>query len=279
MLSPGVDTYVWRFQTGPYGNRVASVKQTKPEIPDDGKLILILGDSFMHGDVVDDEGSFAWVLQSMLPSHNVYNFALGGSGTAHQAVMLRDATSDNKLIPREIAQNMSGGTVILGYADYYLTRNVLAPSRLREEAYSAKCAGQAAATKASAMPEIKPRARINKDTNAIEIEAVELRELRKTMHADSDPDALYQAEVGIALMKDALSNINKLGAKPLVAYVLGKDDDKVIRWLRSEGVPVVDLRASKTVYDYDSLFPFDGHPGYIAHNRWAKKILKALPSL
>lgn len=278
-LSAGVDTYVWRHQTGPYGNRLASIQQLRPGIPVDGKLILILGDSFMHGHAVDDEGSFAWVLQSLLPSHNVYNFALGGAGTVHQAIMLRDATSDNKLIPREIAQNMTEGKVILGYADFYLPRNVLAPSRLREQAYSHKCAGQAAATKASAIPEIKPRARINKDTNAIEIEAVELRELRKTMYSDSDPDALYQAGVGIALMKDALNNINKLGAKPIVAYVRGKDDDKVIRWLRSEGVPVVDLRPSKTVYDYDYLLPFDGHAGYIAHNMWAKKILKALQAL
>lgn len=268
--------YKWSYRTGVYGDRL-----TSPDSPGNlntrkEKHILILGDSFMHGDAVNDSGTAAWILQSMFPKYQFWNFARGGTANTHQAIQLRDAVQENILIPKKVATSLDGGVVIIGYADYYLTRNILAPSRLREVANWKSCQPVDDGKKAvETVPKsIAPRAILT--GRSLTIEPISELGLSKDELEKEDPSLEYQRDVTIALIQDSAASINKLGAKPAIAFIAGKDDDRVIAHAKAKGIPVIDLRGEKNFYDHDSLSPYDSHPGYLANQTWASRIASFL---
>ena len=116
--------YQWSLTTGPQAN-------DKPPSTAPLRARCVLGDSFVFGAGLSDNASLAWQLQSLLPNQPVANYAGGGFGTVHQWLMLRDSTNKPSLIPAALRQQLQGGHVLLGHADYYLKRNVAAPSRLK----------------------------------------------------------------------------------------------------------------------------------------------------
>ena len=90
--------------------------------PRPGKpTVYIFGDSWVFGTGVPDELTFAGRLYEALPDWNVRLLALGGYSLT-QAWLTFERLKE--IGPDDI--------VILGYADYFDVRHVVAPSRLRE---------------------------------------------------------------------------------------------------------------------------------------------------
>ena len=83
--------------------------------------IFIFGDSFVFGEGVNDEQTFSFLLQEAMPNYNVRLFAAGGYSLT-QAFLNFERLKD---------QITDRDTIILGYADFYDMRHVLAPSWLR----------------------------------------------------------------------------------------------------------------------------------------------------
>jgi hypothetical protein len=88
---------------------------------DSTRRIFVLGDSYVFGEGVNDEQTFAFLLQTAFPEAVVHLHALAGYSWANALVTMQRITD----------QIRPGDVVILGYALYYKERHVAAPSRLR----------------------------------------------------------------------------------------------------------------------------------------------------
>ena len=88
---------------------------------DAARRIFVLGDSYVFGDGVNDQQTFAFLLQTAFPGAVVQLHALAGYSWANALVTMR----------RIKDQVRPGDLVVLGYALYYKERHVAAPARLR----------------------------------------------------------------------------------------------------------------------------------------------------
>ncbi|HET8669994.1 MAG TPA: GDSL-type esterase/lipase family protein, partial [Candidatus Saccharimonadales bacterium] len=77
--------------------------------------IWMFGDSITYGWSVNDEESYAWLLHEKIPEHRVVNFGVGGYGTVHALIQLREALSQQQ--PPQLA--------IVTYASWHDPRNTL----------------------------------------------------------------------------------------------------------------------------------------------------------
>lgn len=272
VANPGnhIPSYSWHFRTGPYGNRITSLAQLEKAPSDKKPLVLLLGDSYIFGEGVNDSGSLGWILQTLMPTSHVYNFARGGTGNVHQVIQLKDALTENRLIPKEIFKRLEGGYVLLGYGDYYQMRNVAAPSWLRSMNQWMHCAKYP-----QKISTITPRANLDASGRSLSFTPVDWLNLNSKSR-EVDPSADYQEKATILLLTDAINSIRQLKAKPVIGFISGTDHDKVYRWAISNHIKVVDLRPNTQRYDLDNLNPYDGHPGYLAHQTWASRIAEAL---
>lgn len=88
---------------------------------DEGRRIFVLGDSYVFGDGVNDQQTFAFLLQTAFPDAAVQLHALAGYSWANALVTMQRIK--HRIRP--------GDVVVLGYAQYYKERHVAAPARLR----------------------------------------------------------------------------------------------------------------------------------------------------
>ena len=267
-IEGAVNSYQWSLTTGPQGERLSRpATANKLSNP----AVLLLGDSFIFGAGLSDNASLAWQLQSLLPNRPVANYAGGGFGTVHQWLMLRDANSTQGLIPPALRQQLKGGHVLLGHADYYFKRNVAAPSRLRT--FNPRCGSfqqQLQDQPELAKAYTHPRAELfNGELKMSQIQLFQ-------NHSGPDPDGKHQRKVTIALVDAILKEVETLDATPMVLWLRGSDDDVVITHYRQRGVGVVDLRGRSNLWINDNLEPFDNHPGPLSTTHWAAEIVRAL---
>lgn len=90
--------------------------------PSSSTNAYIFGDSFVFGEGVNDEQTFAFLLQQARKDMCVKLFAVNGYGMTQSFLQFHRLLDQIK--PNDI--------VILGYADYFDVRSVAAPSRLRQ---------------------------------------------------------------------------------------------------------------------------------------------------
>ena len=263
-----VNSYQWSITTGPQGERLSrpatANKLSEP-------AVLLLGDSFIFGAGLSDNASLAWQLQGLLPNRPVSNYAGGGFGTVHQWLTLRDANSTQSLIPPAVREQLKGGHVLLGHADYYLKRNVAAPSRLKT--FNPRCGSfqqQLQRQPELAQAYTHPRAELLNG----ELKISQIRLFQD--HSGPDPDGTHQRKVTIALVNALLQEVEALDATPMVLWLRGSDDSVVIAHYRQRGVAVLDLRGKSNLWINDNLEPFDNHPGPLSTTHWAAAIAEQL---
>jgi hypothetical protein len=88
---------------------------------DAARRIFVLGDSYVFGDGVNDQQTFAFLLQTAFPDAVVQLHALAGYSWANALVTMQRIK--DRIRP--------GDVIVLGYALYYKERHVAAPARLR----------------------------------------------------------------------------------------------------------------------------------------------------
>jgi hypothetical protein len=76
-------------------------------------IILLTGDSHIHGDGVDDANQVGYLLQSALPDYHVINSAIPGSSNVSQLLVLKEAL-----------QTYTPQIVIAAYGSYHNHRNI-----------------------------------------------------------------------------------------------------------------------------------------------------------
>ena len=263
-----VNRYQWTLSTGAQGERLSRPANSSTR---SAPAVLVLGDSFVLGAGLSDNASLAWQLQSLLPDQPVANYAGGGFGTVHQWLMLRDANNAQTLIPAQLREQLKGGHVLLGHADYYLKRNVAAPSRLRT--FNPNCGTfqqQLKREPALARAYTHPRASLINGTLAVSQIPI------FKDHLGKDPAREEQVEVTKALVDAILEEISDLKATPTVLWLQGQNASPVIDYYRQRGVAVLDLRGGDGFWTRDNLEPFDNHPGPLSTSHWATVIAEKL---
>jgi hypothetical protein len=220
--------------------------------------VFAFGDRWLFGYGVHDEQTWAWHLQRARPDLGVRLHAL--SGYALGQALLRF---------RELASRIGADDiVILGYADFYDERHVVAPSRLRWLDYWRRTRGVE-----DLMAVRLPRFDLAADGSPI-LSYVEQDCARNGGYCDRpDPDRAYMSRVSAALINTIA---RETPARVLLLRIDGSPDNPVYDMLdgRIEIISVLpgDLEGAVR----DDIAGFDDHPGPYWHYAVGRKLVEFL---
>lgn len=226
---------------------------TRAGTPVPAKPVLALhGCSFTWGFLLNDEETFAWKLQELLPQYQVRNLAQNGFGTAH-ALLQANAMQPKPAI------------AVVVYAAFHKPRN--SPSR--EWMKQMVSSGDAFNTRQIAYPWVS----LDHDTPR-----VELRPMRfgpKDNPEGNPPDEAGEARNTLALLRAIRSHYQDASTSFALASFTGIRGDAVLETLASEGLPLLDLSLGSPDYlphEY-KMPPWDDfHPGPRAASIYAERL-------
>jgi len=226
--------------------------------PKAARNVYIFGDSFAAGSGVNDEQTFAFLLQVARRDLCVKAHPVGGYGTTQSFMQFNNLRNVIK----------SDDMVVLGYADFLDVRNVVAPSRLREvDTWHKHRIGH------RPDPWKLPKASLD-ERGEIQITYVQQRCDENDGYCDqSDPPKMDMSRITAELM-------NKIAqTSPAPVYLLhysGSKDNPVLGLLTSL---VRRVSALDTDFDYlmhDDIEGFDPHPGPYWHYAISRKLIAQL---
>ena len=223
--------------------------------------VYIFGDSHVNGLGVNDEQTFAFLLQQARKDMCVKLFAAGGYGMTQSYIQVHKLLDQIK--PNDI--------IILGYADSFDVRNVVAPSRLRDHKDWLKARGLAVESL------MLPKASLD-GQGAINISYVQQRCDENGGYCDqSDPPRDEMSRITAALINGIAESSN---APVYLLHFRGSKENPVFGLLSGS---VRRISALKEDFDYfvrDDIAGFDHHPGPYWHYAISRKLIEtfALPT-
>ena len=245
---------VFTMTINPDGDRITSFN---PELYLGKKEIWIFGDSFIVGLGNNDETSFPFFLQHFLPQFRIVNYAVSGYGNIQAYLKIKKNLDDGKNEP---------SCIIIGYGDYYNSRNVAATSWLRSFVHST-------VNEMDMTEWTYPRAFL--DNDKLNVTNVPLFSWSEQLLPPHNPDQKIQVETTKKILSEILYIAEKRKIRTILAFILGTDNDQVVQSARGMGYFVCDLRAKNSL-EWDDFSPLDGHPGPLAQNIYAIKLFRAV---
>ena len=228
--------------------------------PSSSTNVYIFGDSHVNGFGVNDEQTFAFLLQQARKDMCVKLFAVGGYGMTQSYIQF------HKLLDQIKRKDI----VILGYADSFDVRNVVAPSQLRDHRDWHKARGLAVESF------MLPKAALN-GQGAINISYIQQRCDENGGYCDqSDPPRDEMSRISAAL----INGIAESSSAPVyLLHFSGSKKNPVFGLLSGS---VRRISALKEDFDYfvrDHIVGFDHHPGPYWHYAISRKLIEtfALP--
>lgn len=226
--------------------------------PRPGKpTVYIFGDSWVFGNGVPDELTFAGRLYQALPDWNVRLVALGGWS-------LTQAWLNFERL-REIGPD---DIVILGYADYFDVRHVQAPSRLLEIESWLKRINQ------PIPPFQLPKATLAASGGSGGALTIGYVDQRCAVLGDycrrPDPSQQEMTDVTAALV-DQIAN--RSPAKVYLLHFAGSPDNPVRRKVSPKVQVIGAVRSEFDSVVQDDIIGFDGHPGPFWHDAISRRLL------
>jgi hypothetical protein len=224
--------------------------------------VYIFGDSFAHGDGVNDEQTFSALLQQSRRDLRVRLFALGGWGLVQSYVNFNKLKSE--IGPEDV--------IVIGYADYLDVRHVMAPSYLRQGDKWHKERAQ------SADDLLLPTATVNAE-GRIDISPVQQScSLNKSYCQRSDPPKSEMTKVSAALINYIAANTD---AQVFVLHydkwgIQGDPRNPVFDLLDSRIVRISALVSDFDNFISDDVVGFDPHPGPYWHYAISRKLIGVL---
>jgi hypothetical protein len=223
--------------------------------------VYIFGDSFVFGSGANDEHTFAYLLQQARPEWRVRLFALGGYSLTQAYLRfddLKDSLTDNDII-------------ILGYADFYDKRHVVAPSRLREiHNWIAERNPDKQGRNG-----FLPRVSIG-EGDKIELSYVQESCLHNNSYCENDdPSSIEMTNVTAALINYIADNTQ---ARVYLLHFTGDPNNPVFALTKKTTL----VSALAKDFDYfisDDIEGFDPHPGPYWHYAISRKLLQVLSDM
>jgi hypothetical protein len=221
----------------------------------DNKNVYIFGDSFVFGEGVNDEQTFGFLLQNTFRDMKFHLYAAGGYSLTQAYVNFQG-------LKKQITKN---DVIILGYADFYKVRHVLAPSRLREygeppEGYIGSSFRQ-------------PRALLVKGELKIDYSIPMFCRFIGNYCQSDDPPLAEMNSVTAAIINNIA---NHTEARVIIVHFEGDRNDQVLNMLDKK---IEIVSATDADFDYrirDDIMGFDRHPGPYWHYAIFSKIKQNL---
>lgn len=230
--------------------------------------IWLFGGSFAYGWGLNDEETFAWLLQEAFPEYEVVNFGVSGYGTLHGLIQFEEA-----LRTRE-----PPATAVIVYATFHDMRNTFL-RRHRKTLVQGNRLG----------PLALPYARLDRDGHLkLEMAEVVYREfplmrvsafahLLETFYDNSIEDRFIGSEeVTRAIFLEFQRVCEENGVELLVAAVDDWSGTAMPGFLAENGIPTVETWVDMTDPRYVNLRDVFHHPNALANRVYAEKIERFL---
>jgi hypothetical protein len=224
--------------------------------------IWIFGCSFAHGWGLDDEETFAWHLQELLPDHEVKNFGVGGYGTLQSLLQLREALGRG---PAPVA-------AVLAYGDFHDERNTRLRSWRKANSEYRRFGTTA-----------QPYVRLGADGRLVQrFDDATYRDLFLIRHSAilNRIDAAWSLvedrfvrshEVSRRLIEELDREARAHGAVFVLGGIIASEGTReMLDWAGRRGIPATDL--SVDLSKPGNAMAFDGHPSPRANRGFARKL-------
>lgn len=239
------------------GNRITSY-DSRPFL---GKRqIWIFGDSFAFGEGNNDETTFPFLLQHLLRDFHIVNYAHRGYGNIHAYLQIKKEFENKKRGPE---------IIVIVYGNYFLPRNVAAPSRLKKLWFDKSGASGRKSEYRHPKGLVK--------NGRLEVGYVPL--FPDNLCSEQEPTGREQIEVTNNILREIYDIGEKHSAKMILAFTAGADSDEVVMYARQIGYEISDLRPNANRKEWDDFSPLDGHPGPLAQNNYARKLSKTISKI
>jgi hypothetical protein len=225
--------------------------------PNSGATVYIFGDSWTVGHGVNDEQTFAFLLQQARKDLCVKLFAVDGYGMTQSFILFNKLR--NQIKPNDI--------IILGYADFFDVRTVMAPSRLRETEIWFK--------NYERLPDslMLPKAAVDPQ-GGIRISYIQQRCDENGGYCNrSDPTQAEMTHITAALINQIAEVSN---APVYLLHFYGEKDNPIFGLLSGS---VRRISASEEDFDYTirgNILDFGSHPGPYWHYAISRKLIEVL---
>ncbi len=225
--------------------------------------IWIFGCSFTHGWSVNDEETFAWILQENLDQFRIVNWGVSGYGTVHFYLQLQEALANKK----------KPAAVIINHADFHHERNTFSYAYKR----STTCWNKLGNIK---WPSVELDSAghlqikfVENDYQPWSLSKYSALSYRIEYTFESIADQLRKAEE-LKITRILLKKIKNLCVQNEVKLIfanIGLEKDFIQKVSTDLEVPFVDISVDYTSNEYNNL-PFDAHPNQKANQKYAEKI-------
>jgi hypothetical protein len=227
--------------------------------------IWIFGDSSTYGWGIDDEDTYAGVLQQRHPEFDVQNFAVGGYSTTQSLIELEDAFTAGAR-PAKVA--------FLAYASHHDGRNMMLRGNRKDWS-----------TSLALFPEL-PAARLNRGVLEYGLEPIRytpwplvehsaLINFVETKYNKSQVLTHHAAEVSQALIARFAELCKQHGVDFVLAGITRDSRTKrMLSWGTQQGWKTVDISVDMNIPE-NALS--DRHPGKKVHVEFAQKLERFLP--
>lgn len=225
--------------------------------------IWLLGCSFTHGWSLNDDDSYPWRLQQLLPGYRIVNFGVSGYGTVQSLIQLR----------RALDAGERPAAVILAYAHFHDVRNTFVRKRRKQVApwnYLGRLT--------------HPRARFDDDGN-VRIETVPvtyeefplmrysaLAHAIETFYNDYQAWQLRSGDVTLELIVMAADLAKEAGVPFALAGITdSRHTGEILQLAGERGIKTVDIATDLNRDGYTNK-PYDAHPSGLATQLYADRL-------
>jgi hypothetical protein len=226
--------------------------------------IWLFGCSFTHGWSLNDEETYPWVLQERLPAYEVVNYGVGGYGTIHALLQLREALHTRP--PPVVA--------VYAYAAFHDERNTFDRTRRKGVAVWNRLG-----------PLIQPYARLDRTGHLRHaLAAVEYREfplmrqsalihLLEMSYSELEAHVAHSHDVSKRLLLE-LAHLATEYQVPLVMAGMMDDEQtrEMLTFAHDQGVLATDLSHDLTTDAYWNVPHDGGHPSPLANHIYAERL-------
>jgi hypothetical protein len=237
--------------------------KSKPEI-------WIFGCSFTHGWSLNDEQTYAWVLQEKLPAYAVANYGIGAGSSVQSLIQLR----------KNFAKGQKPDVVILAYASMHDVRNTVTRGWMK-----LRMTGSVGyIPRTLSLPYMRWSADKLPKISYIPVDYRGVTLLQHSALANFLDDkynemlepTYHSHEVSKAIIAEFARLCSEKGITFVVAGIVSDPaTTEMLNYCRSVGIMTVDISVDLNVKE-NTNFPYDRHPSAIANQQYALKLYSFL---
>lgn len=231
--------------------------------------IIFVGDSYTQGFAVSDQDTFAWKIQSKLPSLRVGNFGVMGYGT-YQSLLLLQSLFKKGMRPRIVVYGFIGHHEIRNVASAYWLRLLTMYSK-RQAVYVPFCS----INEEGELQDHKPIKYLELPLRG-QLAVVDY--LTRKFY-ELDPAQIKKNAMSMNITKKLLVEMNELITKNGAHFYVAMMDE--YRGMTAPYQAFLNESQIKTIQfdfriDKELQCPEDGHPNSLAHSKYAETITQTL---